>query len=421
MNLNKAIVNKACRFGDSLKPFILKIIPLNTAKKIKSKLIKFAYNNSTLKKPYEKNAYPFGINLIGYIKAQMGLGQGARLMASAIEETKIPYLIIDTKVGNPFNHNDETFDRKIKKSPEYSINIFHVNPEQMPPLQLTLKSDFSDKRYNIGIWLWELPDFPDEWCKAFKLIDEVWAPSVFNCESIRKKANVPVTLIPYGIKAETDNNFTREHFNLPEDKFLFLSMYDSNSTIERKNPLGAIKSFKKAFSKDNEKVGLVIKINNPKDSDIELINNELNGYNNVYLIKETLAKTEVNSLIKCCDVFVSLHRAEGFGLVIAEAMYVGTPVIATNWSANVDFMNEENSCPVSFTLKKIGHDCYMYKAYQTWAEPDIDNAAEYMIKLANDKEYYEKLSKNAESFIKTEFSIQKSAEKIKHRLKEILG
>ena len=105
----------------------------------------------------------------------------------------------------------------------------------------------SDKRYKIGIWLWELPDFPDEWCGAFSLVDEVWAPSVFNCESIRKKSPVPVTLIPYGIEAEYDEKFDREYFHLPKDKFLFLSMYDSNSTIQRKNPIGALKAFKKAF------------------------------------------------------------------------------------------------------------------------------------------------------------------------------
>lgn len=169
MNLKKTIVNIACTAGDKLKPVILKIIPLNAAKKIKAKLIHSAYNEKTIKKPFQKDYYPFGINFIAYIKAQMGLGQGARLIADAIEESKIPFLIMDTKVGNPFNHNDTTWDEKIEKLPKYSINIFHINPEQMPPLQLSLPSDMLDRRYNIGIWLWELPDFPDEWCDAFLL------------------------------------------------------------------------------------------------------------------------------------------------------------------------------------------------------------------------------------------------------------
>ena len=420
MKLKKIIVNVTCTVGDSLKPFLLKILPLSLLKKIKKNVIHSAYNQNTIRLPYEKGAYLFGINLIGYIKAQMGLGQGCRLMASAIEESGIPFTIMDTRVGNPFNHNDNTWDNHIVKTPKYSINIFHVNPEQIPPLQLSLPVDTLDKRYNIGVWLWELPDFPDEWCDAFGLVDEVWAPSVFNCESIRTKANVPVTLIPYGIIADFDEKYDREHFNLPKDKFLFLSMYDANSTIQRKNPIGVVKAFKKAFTPEDDTVGLVIKINNPKDEDLAIINEELQGYTNVYFIKDTMSKAEVNSLIKVADAFVSLHRAEGFGLVIAEAMLLGTPVIATNWSANVDFMNEENSCPVSYELKQLGQDYFFYKAYQHWAEPNIDHAAEYMVRLLADKEYYQKLCKNAKEYIETNFSIKKSAEAISKRINEII-
>ena len=420
MRFKKIIVNFTCNFGDKLKPVLIKILPLSLLKKIKKNIIHSAYNADTKKVPYQKDAYPFGINLIGFIKAQMGLGQGCRLIASAIEKTGFPFTIMDTKVGNPFNHNDTTWESYIVKEAQYSINIFHVNPEQMPPLQLSLPVDTLDKRYNIGIWLWELPDFPDEWCNAFSLVDEVWAPSVFNCESIRKKSNVPVTLIPYGIVAEYDEKYDREFFNLPTDKFLFLSMYDSNSTIQRKNPIGAIRAFKNAFSPDDDNVGLAIKINNPSDEDLATINDELSGYNNVYLIKNTMSKIEVNSLIRAVDVLVSLHRAEGFGLVIAESMLVGTPVIATNWSANVDFMNEENSCPVNYELKQLGEDIFFYKAYQHWAEPDVNNAAEYMKRLVSDKEYYEKLCKNAKEFIETNFSVEKSAQAIQRRINEII-
>ena len=419
MRIKKVIINTVCMIGDKLKPVLIKILPLPLLKKIKGGLINSAYSKNA-KAPFQKDAYPFGINLIGYIKAQMGLGQGCRLIARAIKESGIPFLIMDTRVGNPFNHNDNSWDGYIKTSPAYNINIFHINAEQMPHLQLSLPSGTLDKRYNIGIWLWELPDFPDEWCGAFSLVDEIWAPSEFNCESIRKKSPVPVTLIPYGIEAEYDEKFDRDYFSLPKDMFLFLSMYDSNSTIQRKNPIGAIKAFKKAFPPSEKNVGLIIKINNPKEEDLKLINDELKGYRNIFIIKNTLSKTEVNSLIKCSDAFVSLHRAEGFGLVIAEAMLLGTPVIATNWSANVDFMNSENSCPVSYELKQLGEDYFFYKAYQHWAEPDLDNAAEYMKKLFSDKSYRETLSKNAKKFIQKNFSVQKSAEKIKSRIDEII-
>lgn len=417
MGLFKKIVSVICSVGDSLKPLLIKILPISVYKKIKSGLIKTAFTENK-RLPYD-NYYPFGINLIGYIKAQMGLGQGSRLIAKAIEYSEIPFTIIDTKVGNPFNHQDETWIQKISNDFKYSINIFHVNPEQMPPLQLTLPGNALDRRYNIGIWLWELPEFPSEWENAFNLVDEVWAPSVFNCESIRTKANCPVTLIPYGITAPSDPMFTREYFNLPADKFLFLTMYDANSTIQRKNPIGAVKAFRLAFPPENKSVGLVIKINNPKHEDLALISNELEGYDNIYIIKETLSKIAVNSLIKEVDSYISLHRAEGFGLVIAEAMLLGTPTIATNWSANTDFMTNENSCPVDYEIVEILEDCYSYKAHQHWAEPSISSAASFMKRLVLDSEYYEKTSINGKNFIEQNFSIKHCAQTISARINEI--
>lgn len=420
MNIKKSVVNIICRVGDKTKPMLLKIFPGKFFRELKGKILRTAYNGTSEKLPYEKGAFPFGVNLVGFIKAQMGLGQGCRLIASALEKAEIPFGAVDTRVGNPFSHSDKTWEHKLNDSFGYSVNIFHVNPEQMPYLQISLPADVLDRHYNIGIWLWELPDFPDRWCESFRLVDEVWAPSVFNCESIRRKSPVPVTLIPYGIEAETDEKMDRAYFGLPEGKFLFLSMFDSNSTIERKNPLGAVRAFRKAFSPTDSGVGLVIKMNNPNDGYRKLLLEEIQGYPDIYLIEKSLTKTEVNSLIASANVFVSLHRAEGFGLVIAEAMYLGTPVIATNWSANVDFMTEENSCPVNFKLREIGRDIFFYEAYQFWAEPDLNHAAEYMKKLFSDREFYNFLRKNAMAYIRENYSTEKSAAAIKKRLSEIL-
>ena len=157
-----------------------------------------------------------------------------------------------------------------------------------------------------------------------------------------------------------DTTLNREYFGLPEDKFLFLVMYDSNSTIERKNPTGAIRAFRKAF-KNNPDVGIVIKVNNARPKDMEHLNRMLNGCRNVYFITDTLTKIEVNSLIQKADVFVSLHRAEGFGLVMAEAMIVGTPVIATNWSSNTEFMNSDVACMVDCNFVSLEKDSPPYK------------------------------------------------------------
>lgn len=420
-NIKKLIVSKIVSAGDNLKPILTKILPKKILKKAKVSIINSAFNKKNYKRiSYRKNAYPFGVNLFGYIKAQMGLGEGARLIAKALSKTHIPFGIIDTKVGNPFNHEDNSFNNKIIKKPVYSINIFHINPEQFPSLEISLPQNTWDKRYNIGIWLWELAEFPKEWENAFKQVDEIWAPSKFCCGTFKKSAPVPVTLIPYGIEPDFDNNLSREYFHLPENIFLFLVMFDVNSTLQRKNPIGAIKAFKKAFSKENKKVGIVIKINNANSEALNTIKSELKGYKNVYIINKTLSKTEVNTLIRLCDTFVSLHRSEGFGLVIAEAMYLKTPVIATNYSANVDFMSTDTACCVDYTLIKIDRDYNMYKLDQMWAEPDIVQASVFMKILFSDKNYRNELTINAYSYITSNFSVKLSANKIAKRINKLL-
>ena len=185
-----------------------------------------------------------------------------------------------------------------------------------------------------------------------------------------------------------NENGTRQYFHLPEDQFLFLVMFDSASTTSRKNPMGALRAFEQAFLADHQKVGLVIKVNNPKEEDLQKIREVVGEERNVYLIAEVMEKAMINSLIQCVDVFVSLHRAEGFGLVIAEAMLLGTPVIATNYSANTEFMSEESSCLVDYQLCKVEKDDEIYKKGYVWAEPDVAQAAQYMRRLFEDHQYY---------------------------------
>lgn len=408
--------------GDRLKPALIKILPKSTLKKIKSGLVKSVTDkNSVVKKQYRKNAYPPGVNLIGFIKAQMGLGEGCRLIAKALEKSGIDYGIIDTRVGNPFNHNDNSFKNRIISKPKYSINIIHVNPEQFPSLVLSLPQNTFDKRYNIAIWLWELPEFPPQWLDAFRYVDEVWAVSRFCHDCFVKVSPVPVTLIPYGLSVELNKSYDRKYFSLPYSKFLFLIMFDTNSTMERKNPVGAIRAFKNAFTKENKQVGLVIKINNCTEEARKIISEELKGYENIFIIDRTLSKDEIHSLIKCCDVFVSLHRSEGFGLVIAEAMLMKTPVIATFWSANVDFMSHKTACCVDYKEVELTDSYSCYTKGQYWAEPDVIQASVFMKLLFQDREFGKRLTENAYRFMTENYSVQKSSEKIKNRLNHITG
>ena len=198
-------------------------------------------------------------------------------------------------------------------------------------------------------------------------------------------------------------------------------MYDTNSVQERKNPKAAINAFQNAFKKEEKEVGLVIKVNNAEDkmSEIRDLEKMISEWKNIYLISQNLSKIEVNSLINSCDSFISLHRSEGFGLVIAESMYLGKPVIVTNWSGNTDFTNKENSCSISYDFIELKENYGPYEKGNRWAEPNLKESMECMKKLVYNKEFYSEKSKAGKQFIKQNFSDKYIAEIIKKRIDEL--
>lgn len=396
------LVSGAVKIGDSLKPVLKKFIPEWALRDAKKRVLERAYVDMVKKgrKPFDREYKPDGINLIGLVRAQMGLGQSCRLLANTIENSNILYTLYDFALPNPLlRADDHTYDEKISDELKYNINLIHINPDEMGLLYARFPKESWDYCYNIAFWLWELQEIPEEWSKYYPMLDEIWTPSEFISKNLRKVTSLPVKTLPYWVTAKTDIKYDREFFCLPENIFLFLTMYDSNSTMERKNPMGAVNAFKKAFKPDNKSVGLVVKINNTREEDVDILKGALKNYSNIFYITDTLEKIQVNSLIKACDVFISLHRAEGFGLVMAEAMLVGTVTIATDWSSNTEFMNEDVACMVPCSFKALDRDCPPYKEGIIWAEPNEDCAAEYMKRLVGDQEYYENLRVQAKDYI----------------------
>lgn len=425
------ITRKIYNASIKMKPLALKLIPASKKmqlKEFKQKLQRAAYpsieiasqvnTTITLVKPiiHEK-----GINLIGYVRSETGVGESCRLAAKAYDKVDIPFGIINYDVGNPARSTDISWKHKESNSAAYNVNIFHVNADQMPVVFANLGEDLFSSRYNIGYWHWELPDFPDEWKSSFNCVNEIWVPSQFIVDCISAKSPVPVVRIPHGIELILPTGTTRSDFRLEKKAFLFLTMYDTYSYQERKNPNAVIEAFMEAFGPLDTTVGLVIKVNHSKNNpeELEILKEKFKGFTNIYIIAETLSRENVNALINCTDCFVSLHRSEGFGLGLAEAMYLGKPVIGTNWSANIDFMNYKNSCVVNYKLIQVGRDLGPYKAYQYWADPDISHAAFYMKKLVSDPEYYQQMANEGQKTIQTNFSPKAVGEKARNRLKNI--
>lgn len=365
-------------------------------------------------------SYPLGVNLIGDIQAETGLGQSMRMLANAIMIGNVPFMVRQINASGIVEHMEREWDYKIEKENKYGINIIHINNSIWADSYRKFSSIDLDYRYNIAFWLWELEEFPDEWIPCIDTVDEIWTPSEFISKSIRCKTNKPVLTMPYGIQISEENLLPRIYFNLPEDKFLFLVMYDFMSISDRKNPKGVLDAYKKAFAPTNENVGLVIKINHADDcTEVSKLQKQLEEYPNIYYITDNLSRNEVDSLIAAVDVLVSLHRAEGFGLPIAEAMYLGTAVIATNWSAPSEFTSDASACLVDYNLVNLDEDIGPYKKGNRWADANIDQAAQYMQNLFNDETFYNIKVENGKNYIKNCLSVEKISIKINKRIKEI--
>ncbi|WP_426448808.1 glycosyltransferase [Paenibacillus sp. S-38] len=358
-----------------------------------------------------------GVSLIGYARGEFGLGESLRLAAGALETAGVPFGIINYPHSGP--GGDTSWVHK-ESTAMYRTHIFHVNADSMGPVRQFV-SGRTKGRYNIGYWHWELPDLREADLKAFDYVDEVWTPTAFVQESVKKRSPVPVLRIPHGIHVPVRPEWGRAAFALPADRFLFMSMFDVHSSTRRKNPHAVISAFKEAFGPNDRTVGLVLKVKGKASGidDLHTLYPLLEGYRNIYLIERVLSRLQVNSLLNSVDCFVSLHRSEGFGLGLAEAMYLGKPVIGTNWSGNTDFMRPDNACPVDYRLVPVGESWGPYDAEQIWAEPDIRHAAAYMRDLVNHPDYRARIAAGGQMTIRSEYSPRSVGEQIRARLSEL--
>jgi glycosyltransferase involved in cell wall biosynthesis len=316
-------------------------------------------------------------NYIGYLSAELGIGENARGFLRAMSGAGIEVSQIDVSHLSFNRTKDKSVVKDAKRGLTAApINIYHINADQLPRVlhEVGLPGRSKD-HYNIGVWAWETPDFPDEWLDRFNLVNEIWVISDFIARSISQKSPVPVVVVPDVIEVP-HISANRSLFGFPPDEFIFLFTFDFHSVEERKNPLATIQAFKAAFSPD-EPVRLVIKSMFGEDhpEKYQLLRDAAEGMR-VTFIDASLNADRRFQLMQVCDAYVSLHRAEGLGRGMAEAMAFGKPVIATGWSGNMDFMNAQNSLPVDFTLKPLARAAGPYAAGTIWAEPSIQDAAQ---------------------------------------------
>ena len=335
-----------------------------------------------------------GVNIVGYLTAETGMGTVARSIAAALETVPIRYSLQNIELNVRSRRKDSSFGDLSSNFP-YDVNLFCVNADQVPAVLKHLGLDVLEGRRNVGYWLWEVARFPSSYLKAFEPFDEIWTPSSHCVEAISSVSSIPVRRVPLPVAVADAPCYDRAHFEIPEAEFALVFAFDFLSIWERKNPRATIEAFRRAFSKD-EPARLIIKSSNSGfDAEGREQIRQAIGDAKVTWIDRTLSEQEVRDLFRVCDCYVSLHRAEGFGLTIAESMAMGKPVIATAYSGNVDFFNLNNGWPVRYDLVELEEAVGPYPAGTVWADPDVDHAATQMRRVYDDPKDRERRTRRA--------------------------
>ncbi|MGH8017616.1 MAG: glycosyltransferase family 4 protein, partial [Opitutaceae bacterium] len=362
-----------------------------------------------------------GINLAGWFRAELGVGESVRCAARAAAAAGVPHALVPLKLYCKAAQGDHSFDDRLSEDNPYPVNVIHIDAPQSRDIDHHHGAAFRRGKYNIGYWAWELPEFPDGWVRYCDYVDEIWAPSRFARDAIAAKAPVPVLAMPHAIEFPIPSApDARAVFDLPRDRFLFLFIYDLNSYQERKNPRAVLRAFRHAFGAHGCRgAGLVIKVHGVRgnERDLASLREEIAELDGCILIANTLPRDGITLLQMACDCFVSLHRSEGFGLSIAESMFLGKPVISTNWSATAEFVDANNGCPVNHRLVELTENHGPYTKGQIWADPDIEHAAWQMRRLVDDRALCERLGAAAAATIRNDFSAKRIGRMYADRLR----
>lgn len=374
-----------------------------------------------------------GILFIGYVEGGLGLGESLRNLMSALSRTSLSFALLPLNRGIETRNIGSFMPNKYDTKRRYSVNVIEIAADQVPALEAEFGAERFTSSYNILRTYWELPRAPASWAKYLERIDEIWAPTIFVAEAFKPLFGGRITIVPPCVDVAAEGGFRRSHFGMDDGRFYFLFSFDYYSRPARKNPLAVLDAFRRAFPTGDENVGLIIKTTGAPERDpgiaadlasVAQVKAELAGAAQldarILLFNRTLQRGEMLSLIKQSDCYVSLHRSEGFGLGMAEAMAFGNAVIGTDFSGSRDFLSEETGFPIPCTLRPVRSDEYFGGDQQVWAEPDKEASILAMRRVYFDRETARKRGLSAAAFIAAHYGSKPVALTVEDRLRAVM-
>jgi glycosyltransferase involved in cell wall biosynthesis len=362
-----------------------------------------------------------GVNLFGYLRGQFGLAESARMYARALIGVGYPTALFDVSIDLPHGMEDRSVDAHLGQDTPYPVSVIFVNPDYLQSALRHIGPARLRGHRLVACWFWELQEIPHDWLPAIDLVDGIMVASSFVQEAFERVTDKPVFCVPQPLTPAPDSGLQREDFGLDPNAFIYLCTFDFNSWVHRKNPFAVIEAFRRAFPPERSDVQLLVKSSNGHrhpDKLLRLLKASAQDPR-IVVRDEVIDRAHVHALQRCCDVYVSLHRAEGFGLGLAECMAMGKPVIATRWSGNLDFMDDSNSALVQYRLVPVGEGEYPHPDGAMWADADVDDAARQMRRLADDRDFARRLGAKAAADVAAQLSPQAAAQRLIQRIDAI--
>ncbi|GAA2820638.1 glycosyltransferase family 4 protein [Crossiella cryophila] len=358
----------------------------------------------------------FGVNLLGHLTAELGVGELGRALHKAVHAAGIPTA---TVVEDFLVNNRTAIERPTSLgAPRYPLSVLCINADTTT-LAVDLYPQLFHQRYRIGVWSWELDEFPPSMHRAYELVDEIWTISEFCRAAISAHTDKPVKVFPIPISDPGPPNRGRR---LPGAPLRFLFAFDFNSIAARKNPWGLVEAFRLAFPDDPD-VRLVVKAINGElhPGAAERLRTLIGADPRIELVERYLSVAELAALYDESDCYVSLHRSEGFGFTVAEAMIRGLPVISTDYSGTAEFLDAVTGYPVPFEFTQVGEGWEPYPATARWAEPDPAAAARAMRRVADDPEHAAAVGRAGREYILRTRTVSAAANWVREQLEQAYG